>query len=100
MNTQPTTCTVNTSPFCHSSYLIPVILCACVLNVPKYFETRYYQRPVPSKADPNATVLAFGVSDLRNDPLYIRFYINWTRLVTTGILPMAALIFFNWNIFR
>ena len=31
---------------------------------------------------------------------YIRFYINWTRLITTGLVPMAALVFFNWNIFR
>ncbi len=45
-------------------------------------------------------VMSVGVSALREDPDYIRFYINWTRLVTTGLVPMAALIFFNWNIFR
>jgi hypothetical protein len=29
-----------------------------------------------------------------------RFYINWTRLVTTGVAPMIALIYFNSSIFR
>ncbi len=49
---------------------------------------------------PLSKVLGVGVSSLREDPDYIRFYINWTRLLTTGLAPMAALVFFNWNIFR
>ncbi|TRY73705.1 hypothetical protein TCAL_00917, partial [Tigriopus californicus] len=80
------------------SYILPVILVSVILNVPKFLETRYYWRP--SMSNPNETELAFGVSDLRGDPNYIRFYINWTRLITTGLVPMVALIFFNWNIFR
>ena len=44
--------------------------------------------------------LSFDVTELRSDPDYIRFYINWTRLFTTGVIPMAALIYLNFNIFR
>ena len=40
------------------------------------------------------------MTDLRNDPNYIRYYINWTRFLATGLGPMAALVFFNYSIFR
>ena len=36
---------------------------------------------------------------MRNNFYYIIFYVNLTRLVFTGIIPMAALMFFNINIF-
>ena len=42
----------------------------------------------------------YKVTDLRNDPNYIRYYINWTRFLATGLGPMAALVFFNYSIFR
>ena len=29
-----------------------------------------------------------------------RFYINWTRLLCTGLFPIVGLVFFNFNIFR
>ena len=44
--------------------------------------------------------IGLGVSDLREDPEYIRYYINWTRLITTGLIPMGSLIYFNFGIFR
>ena len=44
--------------------------------------------------------IGLGVTNLRDNPDYIRYYINWTRLVTTGIIPVALLIYFNYGIFR
>ena len=44
--------------------------------------------------------IELGVTALRDDPDYIRYYINWTRLITTGIIPVALLIYFNYGIFR
>ena len=44
--------------------------------------------------------IGLGVTNLRDDPDYIRYYINWTRLITTGIIPVTLLIYFNYGIFR
>ena len=44
--------------------------------------------------------VTYRVTDLRNNPHYIRYYINWTRFLATGLGPMAALVFFNYSIFR
>ena len=78
-------------------------------------ESKFIWEPVP-KEDFNGTldfdpanitdgddveyIIGLGISDLREDPDYIRFYINWTRLITTGVLPFGALIYFNFGIFR
>ncbi len=40
------------------------------------------------------------VTDLRKDPNYIIYYLNWFCLLVTGVLPMAMLIFLNVNIYR
>ena len=42
----------------------------------------------------------FTVTDLRNDERYVRWYINWVALVTTGLIPMSTLVYFNFSIFR
>jgi hypothetical protein len=31
-----------------------------------------------------------GVSDLRDDPNYIRLYMNWTRFITTALIPITG----------
>lgn len=83
---------------------MPVLLLSIALNVPKFLECKFHWADVggngTSTADEGELDVAIAATDLRNHPDYIRFYINWTRLVTTGLLPMGALIFFNWNIFR
>ena len=40
------------------------------------------------------------VTDLRKDPNYITYYINWFGFISTGVLPMMLLVFFNVNIYR
>ena len=58
-------------------------------------------------------VVTYDITDLRMDPTYIRcnlfplkvqpdarFYINWTRLVFTCMLPVIFLILLNYKIFR
>ena len=101
--------------FTFSSYVIPVIFLSVLLNIPKFMESKFIWEPVP-KEDFNGTldfdpanitdgddveyIIGLGISDLREDPDYIRFYINWTRLITTGVLPFGALIYFNFGIFR
>ena len=95
--------------FLHS-YIVPVLFLSVALNIPKFFEAKLIWQPVDGgSSSSNATAAScdevacevdFDVTDLRNDQNYIRFYINWTALFTTGLIPMAALIYFNFSIFR
>ena len=43
----------------------------------------------------NETVYSYNVTSLRRDSSYITIYVNWFLLITTGLLPMGALIFLN-----
>lgn len=47
----------------------------------------------------NELRLSYNVTSLRRDPAYITFYVNWFLLISTGLVPMAALIFFNSRIY-
>lgn len=47
----------------------------------------------------NELRLGYNVTSLRRDPTYITFYVNWFLLISTGLVPMAALIFFNSRIY-
>ena len=78
---------------------------ALILNVPKFLEAQFTWTPI----EVNGTTLndsqveyqiGYQTTELRDDPNYIQFYINWTRLITTGLIPMGALIYFNFGIFR
>jgi len=100
------------------SYIIPVVLLSIILNIPKFMETKFewtaiHKHPNGTEieslaesttANYSAAVIDYkielGVTALRDDPDYIRYYINWTRLITTGIIPVALLIYFNYGIFR
>ena len=33
-----------------------------------------------------------NITELRDNPKYILYYIHWTRLITTGILPFVYLL--------
>jgi len=88
-------------------YVIPVLLIAIILNVPKWMETKYKWTPVESNStnltESEAEIeykMEFEISELRDNPNYIHYYVNWTRLLTTGLIPMVMLIYFNFGIFR
>ena len=40
-----------------------------------------------------ATRPAYAVTDLRRNPVYINLYVNWFRLVASGVVPMARCLF-------
>ena len=76
-----------------------MVFLAILLNIPKFLEARFEW----TNSTINGSVeyeLSYTITELRDDPNYIQFYINWTRLITTGIIPMSALIYFNFGIFR
>eukprot|EP00093_Oithona_nana_P001636 01636.XXX_5444_4188_1 [CDS] Oithona nana genome sequencing. len=47
----------------------------------------------------NETIYSYNVTSLRRDSSYITIYVNWFLLITTGLLPMGALIFLNGRIY-
>ena len=45
------------------------------------------------------TILMINILLLRLDPAYMYYYIHWTRLLTTGIVPFAYLVYMNMRIY-
>ena len=86
--------------FFRYSYVVPVVFLAILLNVPKFLEARFEWTNSTNANGSLEYELSYTITELRDDPNYIQFYINWTRLITTGIIPMSALIYFNFGIFR
>ena len=39
-------------------------------------------------------------TDMRVNPLYKNYYINWSRNLFTGVLPIVSLIIFNQLVYR
>ena len=64
-----------------------------------------FQIPMAGNEGSNETLtkqdiqLSYNVTRLRRDPDYITLYVNWFLLLTTGIIPMGALIFLNSRIY-
>lgn len=49
--------------------------------------------------DTQTMQVSYVVTRLRKNPIYINYYVNWFRLLGTGVLPMLALIYLNINIY-
>ena len=45
-------------------------------------------------------MMDYNITALRQDPKYILYYLHWTRLITTGILPFVYLLVTNLLIWR
>ena len=98
-------------------YIVPVILCSLLINIPKWFELELkdmYFIPGVGLVDSNSnTSLQFINSTvdevemvtivdgtwLRYNENYVQYYLHWTCFLTTGVLPLAALFFLNLKIY-
>ena len=88
-------------------------------NLPKFFETKIVyntgQQLIDFSLFKNGNIenieslvkfveksqntISYEMTSLRNNPHYIRFYVNWCRLLITCVAPLTALIIFNYKIF-
>lgn len=84
-------------PCTAKAYIIPVILIALLLNVPKFLESETVV--VKTGLFSNETKTKVRVTDLRTHPNYITYYWMWTRLLATGILPLVVLAILNSKIY-
>ncbi len=74
-------------------YVTPVAFVSVCLNIPKFMETQ-------ANITDNSTEI--GVTEMRLNPTYMLWYTIsqiFHPTLTTGILPMGALIFMNLSIF-
>ena len=47
----------------------------------------------------NTTQIMYNVTELRVNPDYMYYYIHWTRLLGTGIIPFMYLVYMNLRIY-
>ena len=74
-------------------YVMPVAVVSVALNIPKFMETQ-------ATVGDNSTEIE--VADMRLNPTYMLYYTIsqiFHPTLTTGLLPMAALIYMNTKIF-
>ena len=79
-------------------YVLPVALISVCLNIPKFMETE----AVSSSDSEDANSTQIQASEMRLNPTYMLYYTIsqiFHPTLTTGILPMAALIYMNTHIF-
>ena len=85
-------------PCSAKAYILPVVIIAVLLNVPKFFESE----TAPARASfwsISETKTMVKVTDLRTNPNYITFYWMWTRLLATGVIPLGVLAVLNSKIY-
>lgn len=69
-------------------FIILVIIVSITLDIPRFLHFKL----VDNYTD-------YWTTSIMEDPLYIRFSSYWDELITTGILPLLALIYFNLRIY-
>ncbi|XP_059088074.1 FMRFamide receptor-like isoform X2 [Tigriopus californicus] len=68
-------------------YLLPALMFAVTINIPKFLEFRNFVR------SDNETYIE--PTEMRLDADYQFYYINWTRMTLTAFLPFVLLAFLN-----
>ena len=78
---------LRTSSFIHlMTFILPGLVFAFLINIPKFFEVELVRDK--DKVD-------FQVTKLRMNENYIFYYVHWTRLLVTGIVPILYLVITN-----
>ena len=71
-------------------YMIPVIICSIVINIPKFFCYKLVN---------DGTIYKVEKTDLRRNFHYVVFYDNFICNILTVFTPINLILFFNWNIY-
>lgn len=93
-------------------YVIPVIIITILFNLPKFHEvdlvltdhniTNVMSYENGTSTETNVTIKAHILEStkMRDNPTYIKFYINFADNLVHGLGPFAALAFFNVKIYK
>ena len=81
------------------TYIIPSMILSILLNIPKFLEAKH--DTVVYQDDNNVTheTVIYNVTSLRVNPDYMYYYIHWTRLLCTGVIPFSYLSYMNMMIY-
>ncbi|CAB3385042.1 Hypothetical predicted protein [Cloeon dipterum] len=77
-------------------YVVLIVLFSVLYNTPRFFEVERVSDVLPPH---NTTVYMVSASALRNHPLYITIYVNWSYLLVMYFVPFLALAVFNCAIY-
>ena len=86
------------------AYILPVLGISVLVNIPKFLESETFKYTdqmcnQTTEICYNITRTVVSVTTLRTDPNYITYYTMWTRLLITGIFPLAMLAILNTKIY-
>jgi len=77
-------------------YVLLIVVFAVIYNLPRFFEVERVAATMPNT---NVTVYTVTASALRQNPLYITIYLNWSYLLVMYFVPFSALAIFNCAIY-
>ena len=79
-------------------YIFSVILLSSLFTITRFFEAELAYEDQLDENDngkvSNKTVLYLRPTELRLDPIYIKYY-NWSRLIAYGLVPFVMLVYLN-----
>ena len=76
-------------------YVLPVVLFSIVYNIPIFLCYEVQQTP-----SDNSTHLKISFTELRKNNLFKMYYVHWTRLVISSIIPFCMLIYYNYVLYQ
>ena len=77
------------------TYILPSMILSILLNIPKFLEAKHEMMEYLDENNVSQEVLIYNVTSLRVNPDYMFYYIHWTRLLTTGVIPFVYLSYMN-----
>ena len=77
------------------TYIIPPIFMAVIINIPKFLEVKFVMRNQTNSDNITNEILSYDITPLRRDPVYVYYYIRWTKLIFTCIVPITYLLLLN-----
>ena len=70
-----------------------------LLNIPKFLEAKHDLVEYQDEDNVTQEMVIYNVTSLRVDPDYMYYYIHWTRLLCTGVIPFSYLSYMNMLIY-
>ena len=77
------------------TFILPPIFISVLINIPKFFEMELHHHYITNEDGDKELLWDYKITDLREDPDYIFYYIHWFRNLSTGVIPIIFLITVN-----
>ena len=78
----------------YMKYLIPSLLFSIVLNIPKFFELELITS-FTDQYNITHSLVEVGVTSIRTNPIYMTYYLLWTRLKNINVKFLIKFCFFR-----